>query len=430
MNLFSYRLLLTLFKPFIAYSGWKRCRKYQDSDFPIPHCFASRFGQNPTEFRKGGIWVHAVSVGETRSIFPLLNQLHQDFPSLPLTISNGSTQGALQALKFAPVPIQHQMIPYDFSNAVNRFLAQTQPKLVIMVETEIWPNLYQACAEKNIPLILVNARLKEKSFQAYRKWGGSLVAKALQQTQFIASQYPIDTERLIQLGAPKERTQTLGNLKFDIEILPGLVKTAENWRQTHQANTRFIWVAASTHESEEALMLEAHQSLLKNNPKALLILVPRHANRFEEVAKLCQQSALNTQIQSQLAPDSHLKPSTQVYLADSVGELMHWFSVCDVAFIGGSLVPFGGHNILEPAALQKPVISGQWHQNLQALYDTFKQDKAITLVNTPEELAANLSDFAQEPNKQKTAGKAAWDCFNKQTGVLDKLMKKIHQILA
>ncbi len=426
MNLTTYRLLISLLSPLIVYSGWRRCKKHTDLDTPIKHCFLSRFGRNPTIFKTKGIWLHAVSVGETRSIFPLLKQLQQDYPQMPLTLTSSSTQGAIQALKFSPVATQHQMIPYDFSESVKRFLDQIQPKLVVMVETEIWPNLYQACYDRNIPIILINARLKEKSFQSYQKWGGKLVKNALQQTHFIASQFAIDNARLLRLGANKNTTKTLGNLKFDIEILPNLVKNSQNWRKNHSLNKHFIWVAASTHEHEETLILQAHQNLLKVQPNSLLILVPRHARRFAEVASLCNNTPLKTQILSQ---NETVTSNTQVYLADSVGELMHWFSVADVAFIGGSLVPFGGHNILEPAALSKPVLSGRYHQNLQAMYDPFIADQAISIVDNSEELTQQLTELSLDPEKQKLAGKAAFKCFSKQTGALKKLMQEIHQII-
>ena len=430
MNLLTYRLLLKLAYPLIAYSGWKRCQKYQDAQTPIANCFAARFGNNPQTFKTGGIWIHAVSVGETRSIFPLLSRLHQDYPDLPLTVTSGSTQGALQALKFSPVPIQHQMIPYDFPNAVNRFLDQLQPKLVLMVETEIWPNLYQACHERQIPIALINARLKEASFNAYQKWGGRMVRDALNQTAFIAAQFPADAERFAKLGALPNKLKTLGNLKFDLEIQPGLVKFSQEFAQNNSLQNRFVWVAASTHEAEEEKMLQAHQTLLQTNPQALLILVPRHANRFSQVQQLCQATGLITQTRSHLQTTQQpLSPQAQVLLGDSVGEMMLWFALSQVAFIGGSLVPFGGHNILEPAALHKPVLSGPWFQNLQSLFEPFITARAIHICETPEHLASTLIEFAQTPEKQKAAGEAAYNCFAEQTGALKRLMNELSPLL-
>lgn len=438
MRLSVYRLLTTLTLPLIAWSGWKRCQKHEAQrqthpDLPkIPHCFAARFGRNPTAFAKGGIWIHAVSVGETRSIFPLLAALNARYPDLPLTVTSGSTQGAIQALRFSPVPIQHQMIPYDFGFAVKRFLRQIEPKLVIMVETEIWPNLYQACSDLNIPLVLANARLKEKSFAAYRKWGGKMLKDALNQSRFIAAQFPVDAEHFKALGAAPDKVTVLGNLKFDLEISTGQVEAAAQWKAENHLAQRFIWVAASTHAdpeggaSEEQLMLEAHRELLKAQPDALLILVPRHADRFDAVAQQLQQSGLKW---AQRSRQQAIQSDTQVYLADSVGELMLWFAASHAAFVGGSLVRFGGHNILEPAALHKPVLSGPHYANLKALFDTFIEEDALTVCSTPHALAAHLIELNASPQKQRALGERAYHAFAKQSGALDRLMDKLAGLL-
>ncbi|WP_019894655.1 3-deoxy-D-manno-octulosonic acid transferase [Hydrogenovibrio halophilus] len=423
MTLRTYRWLLRLLWPLIVWSGYRRCRKAarraadSQDERPIEHCLAARFGRHPGPFKQGGIWVHAVSVGETRSVFPLLNALHQRAPDCPLTLTSGSTQGAQQALRFAPVPIQHQMIPYDLPGPVNRFLDQVQPRLVLMVETEIWPNLYQACSERGIPLMLINARIKQRSFRAYQKWGGKLVRQALRQTEGIAAQFPVDRERLIALGADPEKVQTLGNLKFDLEIDPNLPQQAQDWREENGLDGRFVWVAASTHEGEEALMLEAHRRLRQQVPDALLILVPRHNDRFDEVAGLLTDTPSAIRSRQDL-----IKPATQVYLADTIGELLLWYAVADTAFVGGSLVAFGGHNILEPAALGKPVLSGPDYSNLQALYDTFRRDEAIQVVESPTQLGDTLTELAQTPDQRHRQGQKAHQCFQSQTGALPKLL--------
>ena len=439
MNLFTYRFLTTLALPLIAYSGWKRCRKHRLEQAKHPElpdindCFRSRFGFNRQKLQTGGIWIHAVSVGETRSIFPLLSRLKQDFPELPLTVTNGSIQGALQALQFSPVQIQHQMIPYDYSFAINRFLDQLQPKLVIMVETEIWPNLYQACSERKIPIMLINARLKEKSFLAYQKWGGKMLSNALNQTQLIAAQFPIDAQHFESLGANPQKIKVLGSLKFDLNISPGLMKQSELWKSKNRLEKRFIWVGASTHahpqnqlESEEQLLLQAHRQLLATRPDALLILAPRHPERFDEVATQIKASGLSF---ARRSLNQEVTANTQVYLADSIGELMQWFSASDVAFIGGSLVPFGGHNILEPAALKKPVLSGPHYANLQALYDSFMDDKALTVVNDATTLGSVLIKLANSPENAQMLGQLAYQSFNRQSGALELLMQEIQPLI-
>ena len=430
MSLFLYRLLLFIALPLVIYQAIKRCKKVKQLDVKIPYCFKSRFGFNPTKFKKNGIWIHAVSVGETRSIFPLLNALKQQYPNKPITVTSGSIQGAVQALKFSPVEIQHQMIPYDYPFAVKRFLKQIQPELVIMIETEIWANLYDACHQQNIPLVLANARLKNKSFQAYQKYAKNLVADALNKSQFIAAQFQQDADNFINLGADKERVITLGNIKSAIEIPKDLTETAAQFKQQNQLNNRFIWVGASTHGnidgslSEEQILLNAHQILLKTQPNALLILAPRHPERFMKVANIANQMHLAIRSKNQ-----HITEKTQVYLADSVGEMMLWFELANVAFIGGSLVPFGGHNIMEPASLAKPTISGQHFQNLQALFTEFQQQDAVIIVKDEVELAKKLTTLATNPTEQKTEGNKTYQCFKNQAGTLNKLLDKLSPLI-
>ena len=438
MRLSLYRFISLLALPLVLFATWKRCKKYKRAQQqtpgtpPLKYCVKSRFGFNPTPFKQHGIWIHAVSVGETRSIFPLLTELKKRYPDLPITLTNGSTQGAIQSLNFAPIDVQHQMIPFDYPFAVNRFLEQLQPKMVLMVETEIWPNLYQACSNRNIPIALINARLKQKSFETYYKWGGKMITNTLNNTAFIAAQSPIDAEHFIKLGADKSRVKVLGNLKFDMQIDAKLTANSKQWKRENNLTERFIWVAASTHadpqggESEESLILKAHQQLLSQEPNALLILIPRHASRFDEVAGLLKQSNLGW---SQHSQQQAITSNTQVYLADSVGELMTWFASCDMAFIGGSLVAFGGHNILEPAALNKPVLSGPHFKNLQALYQTFIDQQAITITQTPQELGSALIEHAQNPEQRRQEGQKAHQCYQANSGALNKLLKELESYL-
>lgn len=438
MRLTLYRILSLLALPLVFFATWKRCKKYQKARLqnpenpPLKHCIKSRFGLNPSEFNKGGIWVHAVSVGETRSIFPLLSELHRQHPDLPITLTNGSTQGAIQSLNFAPIELQHQMIPFDYTFAIKRFLTQLEPKLVIMVETEIWPNLYQACSNRHIPIVLANARLKEASFKAYQKWGGKMIANTLNHTQFIAAQSPTDADFFIKLGASTDKVKMLGNLKFDMQISATLLTDSAQWKRDNNVDRRFIWVAASTHAnpqdsnteaSEESLILNAHQQLLAEQPNALLILIPRHAARFNAVAQRLDESDL---IWARRSKNETINANTQVYLADSVGELMTWFASCNVAFIGGSLVPFGGHNILEPAALSKPVLSGPHFNNLKALYQTFIDADAIQVVDDPSQLSQALIDLAKDPAEQALSGQKAYECYQENSGALSKLLIELN----
>lgn len=431
-----YRALLYLVLPLVAIAAWRRCRKVRNPTLSAKlspsTCWRARFGHTPTAIPTGGIWIHAVSVGETRSIFPLLEHLHQQHPTLPITLTSGSTQGALQALEFSPVPIYHQMIPYDYPFAVKRFLKRLQPKLVLMVETEIWPNLYQACSQQQIPLMLINARLKAGSFTAYQRWAKPLMQQALAHPQLIAAQFEADRARFIALGAPPERVKTLGNLKFDIKIPEKIQQQASDWRAQLAQPERFIWVAASTHHDEEQLMLAAHQQLLQQHPDALLILVPRHADRFNAVAGLLsrysqQHPDIRWQQRSQV---SNGALDCQVYLADTMGELLLWFAASNAAFIGGSMVNFGGHNILEPAALAKPVLSGPYYQNLTSLYDSFIADKGLQVCPSPTELAQTLIQLADSPEQQDYWGQQALHALHNQTGSLARHYEQIRHYLS
>ncbi len=437
MNLFTYRVLTAIGLPLISYYVWKRCRKHnralqKDHSLPeIPFCLRGRFGFNSSPFQKGGIWIHAVSVGETRSIFPLLEQLKQQHPQLPITLTNSSIQGALHTHEFAPVPVQQQMLPFDYPFAVKRFLKQLDPKLVIMVETEIWPNLYKACHDAGIPVVLINARLKQSSFKAYQKRGGKLIEETLNRTTWISAQSESDAEHFRQLGVKTEKLKVLGNLKSDLVIEQNLKEKAEQWRTGNHCEQRPIWVAASTHadpgkgKSEEELILNAHKLLLKTHPDALLILAPRHAERFDDVANLIAENGLNWQRKTDSTP---LTASTQVYLADSLGEMMLWYAVANIAFVGGSLVPFGGHNILEPAALKKPIISGQNFANLESMFAPFIEQNAIKLVKDSEALAGTLEELLSDQSSAKQMADQAHYCFSQQSGALAKTLTLINAL--
>lgn len=422
-----YNLGLGVLAPLFALAGWRRCRKARILGLRLERCLSSRWGQVPDGWKTGGIWLHAVSVGESRSIFPLLSALHQRHPHLPLTVTNGSIQGALQVRRFAPVSVQNTLIPYDYPFAVGHFLDRLQPQLVVMVETELWPNLFHACRQRGIPLVIINARLKQRSFVRYQRWGQPLVGQTLRHAHAIAAQFPIDAERLIALGADPKQVQVLGNLKFDLELPESLPDQAQTFRCQNVLDNRFVWVAGSTHASEETQVLAAHRRLLRTHPDALLILVPRHADRFESVWALLQQEGWRTQRRTDEQP---LAPDTQVLLGNTVGELLLWYAVADAAFVGGSLVPFGGHNPIEPAALAKPVLTGPHIMNLKALYDAFSACRGVHFVETDEALAETLNRLATDPTLRRQWGQQAHACYQQQAGVLERILNLLEPYLA
>lgn len=429
-----YQTLIHSALPVVAAISWRKCSKARKQQPKLSSCFSEKFGILPAGYQQNGILIHAVSLGETLSVLPLIKQLQLEYPSLTITLTNGSIRGAKQLIDKLPAGIQHSFLPLDYPFTLNRFLETLQPKLVVIIETEIWPNLLKACHQKNIPIILANARLKQNSMENYRKFGGKWLQARLNLLTAIACQFETDRQHFEQLGVQAEKLTCMGNLKFDLEISDAQKTAAQTWRN-HNLSGRFCWVAASTHEHEEALMLQAHKALLATSPSSLLILVPRQADRFKEVETLLIEQNWHYQKRSELPKplnleQSNLQPQTQVLLADSVGEMMHWMGVCNAAFIGGSMVNFGGHNILEPAAWQKPVLSGPHYQNLKALYQVFLDANCIDICQTPQELSQNLVNLLENPNITELKGLKAFETFKSQTGAQAKLFELIHPYLA
>ncbi|BBP45073.1 3-deoxy-D-manno-octulosonic acid transferase [Thiosulfatimonas sediminis] len=423
MRGFLYQTLIHLALPAVALLSWRKCRQAKRQNTHLPDCFAEKFGQIHSQ-QRNGILIHAVSLGETRSIQPLLSALQQRYPHLPITLTNGSVRGAKQLAGTLPKNIEHHFLPLDYPFAVNAFLAKLQPKLIFVVETEIWPNLIRSAAQHKIPMVMVNARLKASSMHAYRKFGGAWLTDCLDSLAWIGCQFPSDAAHFQQLGVNPNTLKLHGNLKFDLAIPPQLPKQAQQWRSANpDSRGKFIWVAASTHENEETLMLQAHSHLA---PDSLLILVPRQADRFAEVERLLQQQKIAYVTRSSGKP---IQPATQVYLADSVGEMLLWFTLADVAFVGGSLVPFGGHNILEPAALKTAVISGKWHHNLQALYDAMRAENGVVIVDCAEQLAKHLNVFASHPNRLAEQAERGYAAFQKHSGALQRLLDDLAALL-
>lgn len=423
-----YNTLIHAALPIIAGISWRKCQKAAQEQPLLNDCFAQKFGKLPAGIKQGSVLIHAVSLGETRSVLPLISELQNRYPDTPITLTNGSVRGAKQLVNNLPAGIDHSFLPLDYPFALKRFLTQLQPKVVVVIETEIWPNLIQACHDLKIPMLLVNARLKHRSMENYQRLGGQWLCNKLNQIETIACQFEADRNNFEQLGVHTHKLQTIGNLKFDISISEKLRQKANQWKAQHKS---FIWVAGSTHEDEEALMLEAHKQLLAKSPHAVLILVPRQADRFVEVEQLLQNQNWRFEKRSDwaLLEQHQLKPDTQVLLADSVGEMLFWMGISNTAFIGGSMVNFGGHNILEPAAWQKPVLSGPHYQNLEALYQVFIDANAIQICDTPEKLAARLIELTD--NETNTYwGDKALQTFKKNTGALPKLLNILSPYLS
>jgi 3-deoxy-D-manno-octulosonic-acid transferase len=319
-----------------------------------------RFACYGSSFPQGVIWFHAVSVGEAEAVFPLVRRLQQQFPLAKLLVTTTTPTGSARVRAVLGQTVEHVYLPYDTPTAVRRFMRCFKPVLAVIMETEIWPNLFCYCGENHIPLYVINARLSEKSARGYQKLP-SLIYPVLANVTCIAAQSQDDAERFIAIGAKPDQIRTVGNIKFDLDIPEAIIAEGKQLKIT-VFKDRFVWLAASTHSGEEQVFLDVYQELKPKIPGLLLLIVPRHPERFAEVGALCDQQnlAVVTRTSKQTC-----KPATDVYLADTMGELKMLYAAADVAFIGGSMVPVGGHNLLEAAAIGLPVLFGPYMANFK-----------------------------------------------------------------
>jgi 3-deoxy-D-manno-octulosonic-acid transferase len=337
--------------------------------------FGQRFGFGYPCLPPGTIWIHAVSVGEVQATAPLVRQLAKRFPERQLLVTTVTPTGAARAQALFGDAVAYSYIPYEAPFAVDRFFAAVKPGMALIMETEIWPNLYRACGKRNIPLVLVSARISPRSVGKYQRWL-PLFRETLSFGIVIAAQSEADAERFRLLGASPQRTSVTGNIKFDIELPEDLQDKGAKLR-SEQFGVRPVWMAASTHDGEEDQLLDAHARLRKSLPDAMLILVPRHPDRFSSVAANLSRRGIKYVTRTQ---GVHCTPDTEVFLGDTMGEVPLFYAASDIAFVGGTLVPVGGHNLLEPAALGLPIVTGPHLFNTEDIAEMFSSVGASLLV--------------------------------------------------
>lgn len=331
------------------------------------------------------IWIHAVSVGEAEAMFPLVKRLQKQYPSDNFLITTTTPTGSARVQAVLSDTVSHVYLPYDVPYVVKRFLTTFKPKIAIIMEKEIWPNLYAHCAENNIPLMIINARLSENSAKGYKKIP-ALIKPALSCVSRISTQTEEDRIRFIEIGAKEELTVVSGNLKFDLENNELLIQQAHDIKESLFAN-RFVWIIASTHEGEEELFFEIYPQLKKQIPELLLMVVPRHPERFPVVKQLAEKRELSTCMRSSgdLCHDD-----IDVYIADTMGELKLLFGAADICFVGGSMVPVGGHNILEPAAMNIPIMFGPHMVNFKEIAKNVLDLKAAAQCANKEQISKTV----------------------------------------
>lgn len=379
---------------------------------------AERFALGLPDFKQGGIWLHTVSVGESIAAAPLVRALQERYPNLPITVTCMTPTGSERIRALFDGQVQHCYMPYDLPCMAGRFLRRLQPRLAIVMETELWPNHIHQCGKMGIPVVLANGRLSERSARGYARFP-KLAAPMLSRMSGLAVQTQVEAERFIALGARAERVHVTGSIKFDLHVDEQLIVEAQALKASWEKPERPIWIAASTHEGEDIQILQAHQQLLQQDADALLILVPRHPERFNTVYQLCMEQGMQTVRRSTQAP---VQATQQVLLGDTMGELLLLYALADVAFVGGSLVAHGGHNVLEPAALGKAVISGPHYFNFLDIVGQMQQAGALREVSNASELAAAVQQLWHNQEQRDAMQQAGYQVLHNNQGALNRLL--------
>jgi 3-deoxy-D-manno-octulosonic-acid transferase len=373
----------------------------------------------------GCIWIHAVSVGEVQAAAPLVNDLRRRFPTQQILVTTVTLTGAERVAALFGDSVKHSYIPFEFPHAVALFFRSVNPKAALIMETEIWPNLYRGCGIRDVPLILVSARISPRSITGYRKLL-PLIRETLSHGIIIAAQSQSDADRFLSLGASPDRTHVTGSIKFDIESPAAAVEEGSGLRE-ELIGDRPVWIAASTHEGEEKRVLQAHGKLLERFPGLLLILVPRHPERFADVRTMIEASGFEVVARTE---DRLCSPSTAVFFGDTMGEVPLFYGMSDIAFVGGSLVPVGGHNMLEPAAQGLPILTGPHLFNAQDIADMFMAAEACRVVNDTDELVDVINELLTQPAIAASLGQHALALLQANRGAMQKLLVLLEPLLA
>ena len=411
-----YSLILYLTVPIVLLRLLWRGRLNHDYWFRWPE----RFGWFRAPSLTNPIWIHAVSVGEVQAALPLVRELLARYPDCSIVVTTTTPTGSSRVRAELGDTVFHVYLPYDLPGAVERFLDRVKPQCLIVMETELWPNLFYQSRQRNIPVVVANARLSQRSFNGYQKLK-RLTQATLHQISCIAAQGPSDAKYFESLGYPSENIHVTGSIKFDLDIPESTIKAGKELRQ-HIGEDRPVWIAASTHEREDELILQAFVKVRETIPETLLILVPRHPERFSTVASLCEKQGFTIVRRSE---NKNCDENIDVFVGDSLGELLIFYAASDVAFVGGSLVKTGGHNVLEPAAIGLPVVTGPHMFNFAEISSTMHEAGALLKVENVDQLASAIIDLLSNSEKRQTIGKQGKDLVSEKRGSLDRLIRLV-----
>jgi 3-deoxy-D-manno-octulosonic-acid transferase len=416
---YLYNVLIYLAAPFaMLVQLWRGLRdpSYRDG-------LADRFGFGPT-VAGPAIWVHAVSVGEVQAAQSLVAQLRRRYPGYRVLLTTVTPTGAARARLLFGEQVMLRYVPFDLPGSVKRFFDRVRPQLAMIIETELWPNLYRECGRRRVPLVLASARISPRSVRKYRRLV-PLFRETLSHGIVIAAQSESDAERFRSIGATPERTHVTGNIKFDFQPPAGIEDQGRRWRE-RRAPARPVWVAGSTHEGEETIVLDAHRLVLERFPDALLVLVPRHPQRFNQVHDLLVKRRERSVDRSSGAS---ISPATSVLLVDTMGELMMFYAASDVAFVAGSLIPVGGHNLLEPASIGRPVLTGPNNFNSEGIAQLLMDAGAAFVVADTQQLAHAVTGLLGDAELRSVMGTAGRAVLDANRGALDRLLTLVDPLL-
>ena len=413
-----YNLLLLLALPFV----WLRLFARARSEPAYAERRAERWGRVPESVGRDVVWFHTVSAGEAIGAAPTIRTLKARMPEQRFLVTTTTPTGSEQVIERLGDIADHCYAPYDFPWAVTRFLRRVEPRALVLMETELWPNIIRGAKRRGAVTSLVNARLSERSARRYAHVRG-LTCAMLRDVDHLFCQYPETARRFEALGAEKTRLEVTGSIKFDLDIPPDLDTEVERLRH-EWALGRPAWIASSTHPGEEEVVLSSHAELLRRFPNLLLVLVPRHPRRVDDVAALCARAGLSSARLSN-GPSGE---KTKVLIVDVMGQLLYWYGVAQVAFLGGSLVPVGGHNPIEAAIHGAPMLMARYRFNFAEITQQFAEAGCLASVDA-DSLAGAVADLLADPELRRAQGRAAREVIEANRGASDKLLARLEEML-
>jgi 3-deoxy-D-manno-octulosonic-acid transferase len=417
---YLYTVIFYFLLPFILLRLWVKNRKS-----PIALKFwQERLAIGLRPVPKQVIWVYAVSVGETIAAIPLIKRIQQRYPNLPVLVTNETIGGAERVRAGLGHSVFQLYSPYDLPTVLKKFFKAVEPRLLILMETELWPNLIAECRRNKVPILVASARLSARSAHGYRRIL-PITHEMLRGINTIVAQTRADADRFIGLGFPEDRMHITGSIKFDLELPPNLMDQAKRLRATW-GHDRLIWIAASTHEGEEEQILDAFERVRKEIRDVLLVSVPRHIHRAANLENLYRKRGYSTIKRSE---NKACTRTTDIFIGDTMGELLAFYAAADLAFVGGSLVKKGGQNPVEPAAVGLPILTGPYTFNFAFITEQLKQRGIEIQINNSQELAVAVINLLREPRKRHEMSKKAKRFVEENKGAVEKHLQLIEQLL-